>query len=447
MVDWKTLAAFARGRVPEPLHLCVEAVRGGDPVATVSFGPRTVYVVTDPAAAHTVLVEHPERLGRDTRGARVLRRTLGLSTLTAEGDEWRWRRRLVQPSFRAGELAGADVVVREVADAVAARMAAATGPYDVFHETSDLALAVVCRVLFDDDLGADRAVVHEALTRILAEYLPLTTSPWPFPDRLPTPRAIRYRRARAELSAVLERLVARRRARGPVGDLLGTLLEAKRPEGCPLHAADLDAEGVTMLLAGHETTASAMAWTLGLLSKHPAVRRRLVAELDEVLGARPVTTADLPALPVLDAVVKESLRLFPPAWILSRSAKVDLPVGGLVVPAGSFLFVPIHALHRHPAHWDDPEGFDPDRWLDGRGERARKSGVYLPFGMGQRRCVGEHLANLEARIALATVLRRVTPALLPGQELVPEASVTLRPKGGLWMRTASAEPRVALAAK
>jgi cytochrome P450 len=447
VVDLKSLSAFVRGRMRDPLEVCVGAVRSGRPVTPVSFGPRTVYVVTDPDAVHTVLVEHPERLGRSTRGALVLRRTLGLSTLTAEGEDWRWRRRVVQPSFRAADLAGADVVIREVAEQVADRMAAATTPYDVFHETSDLALAVVCRVLFDDDLGSDRAVVHEKLTTILAEYLPLTTSPWPMPDRMPTPRAIRYRRARRELSGVLERVVARRRARGPVDDLLGALLSAKRPEGCPLHAADLDAEGVTMLLAGHETTASAMAWTLGLLSRHPSVRRRLQHELEEVLGDRPVTTADLASLPVLDAVVKESLRLFPPAWVLSRSANVALTLAGTEVPKGAFLFVPIHALHRHPAHWDDPEGFDPDRWLDGRGERAKKAGMYLPFGMGQRRCVGEHLANLEARVALATLLRRVTPELLAGQELVPEASVTLRPKGGLWMRTASAPRAAALAAK
>ena len=149
----------------------------------------------------------------------------------------------------------------------------------------------------------------------------------------------------------------------------------------------------------------------------------------------------------LDAVVKESLRLFPPAWVLARSANVALTLAGTAVPKGAFLFVPIHALHRHPAYWDDPEGFDPDRWLDGRGERAKKAGMYLPFGVGQRRCVGEHLANLEARVALATLLRRVTPELLAGQDLVPEASVTLRPKGGLWMRTASASRGVALAAK
>jgi cytochrome P450 len=438
VVELKTLAEFVRGRLPEPLQLCVQAARRGEAVTTVTFGPRKVWLLFDPDAVRTVLVEHPERIGRGTRGARVLKRTLGASTLTSEGDDWKWRRRLVQPSFKQTELAGADVVIREVAEDVARRMAAATGPYDVFHETSDLALTVVCRVLFDDDLGADRAVVHDRLTTILAEYLPLTTSPWPMPDRLPTPRAIRYRRARRDLSAVLDRLVARRRARAPVDDLLGHLLSARRPEGCPLHAQDLDAEGVTMLLAGHETTASAMAWALGLLSRHPGVRRRLQEELATVLGDRPITAADLPALPWLDAVVKETLRLYPPAWILSRSALVDLDVAGHHVPAGGFVFVPIHALHRHPTYWDDPEGFDPQRWLDGRGEAARKAGMYLPFGAGQRRCVGEHLANLEARIALATILRRVSPALLAGQELVPEASVTLRPKGGLWMST----PRV-----
>jgi cytochrome P450 len=145
-------------------------------------------------------------------------------------------------------------------------------------------------------------------------------------------------------------------------------------------------------------------------------------------------------LPWLDAVVKETLRLYPPAWILSRSALVDLDVAGHHVPAGGFVFVPIHALHRHPTYWDDPEGFDPQRWLDGRGEAARKAGMYLPFGAGQRRCVGEHLANLEAPDRAGhDPAARVPGAAGRSGARVPEASVTLRPKGGLWMSTT---PRV-----
>jgi cytochrome P450 len=127
------------------------------------------------------------------------------------------------------------------------------------------------------------------------------------------------------------------------------------------------------------------------------------------------------------------MRLFPPAWIVSRSTNEPVTVGGYGLPKDAYLFVPIYAVHRHPKYWDDPEGFDPERWIDGRAEKAKKAGAYLPFGAGQRRCVGEHLGTLEARLVLAVLMRRLRLELQPGQGLQPEVSVTVRPKGGMWM--------------
>jgi cytochrome P450 len=198
---------------------------------------------------------------------------------------------------------------------------------------------------------------------------------------------------------------------------------------------------VTMLLAAHETTANAMAFSLGLLARHPSVLRRLRQEVTAVLGDGPATAASLDKMPLLEAVVREAMRLYPPAWILSRSAEQDTTVAGQAIPKGSVLFVPIYGVHRVPSVWEDPEAFDPERWLDGRGERARKQNMYLPFGMGQRRCVGEHLAMLEARLVLATLVRKMHLALVPGQTLEAEVSVTLRPRGGLWMTARSLSQR------
>ncbi|MEQ1502240.1 MAG: cytochrome P450 [Myxococcota bacterium] len=418
----------------DPLPLLTLGARLGEDILRLRLGPVKAFVVYGPDAIRQVLVESPEKFGRNTRGSILLRRTLGVSTLTAEGDEWRWRRRLAQPSFKRDLLKPLDGPIVALADRMAEQLLAETGPFDLAHVTSQVALDVACAALFGADLGDDAAVVHRALTEVLAGFIPFATHPIPNLDRLPTPNAIKFRAARQDLAGVVARIVARRRERGDLGqDLLGAWLAGARPDGTPLTDVDLDAEGVTMLLAGHETTANAMAFTFGLLARHPSVHRRLRAELASVLGDRPATSADLDQLPFLDAVVKEGLRLYPPAWILSRSTNEDVTIAGHPIPKGSFLYVPIYAVHRLPSLWDDPEGFDPERWLDGRAEVARKAGAYLPFGFGQRRCVGEPLALLEARLVLAQVVRKVHLELSPGQSFEPEVSVTLRPRGGMWM--------------
>lgn len=420
----------------DPLKMVSLGANTGADIVRLRLGPIRAFVVYGPDAIREVLVERPDRFGRQTRGSKLLRRTLGLSTLTSEGDEWRWRRRLAQPSFKRDALDRLDRAITDAAARVADQMLASEGPVDVSASMSALALDVACFALFGDDLGEDAPIVHRALTEVLEGYMPFATHPIPNLDRLPIPAATRYWRAREELAGVVGRIVERRKARGDAAegsDLLAALISGARPDGTPLTASDLDAEGVTMLLAGHETTANAMSFTLGLLGKHPMVRRRLERELRDVLGDRPATAADLPKLPFLDAVVREGMRLFPPAWVVSRSTSEPVTIAGHAVPQGAFLYVPVYAVHRLPRFWDDPEGFDPERWLDGRAEVARKAGAYLPFGMGQRRCIGEHLGMLEARLVLATLVRKVTLELRVGQALEPEVSVTLRPKGGLWV--------------
>ncbi|MCA9490761.1 MAG: cytochrome P450 [Myxococcales bacterium] len=436
MVATRWFEDVVRMRV-DPLGVVLDGARRGKDLVHLRYGPWPVWMVYAPEHVRKVLVEHPEQLGRQTRGQKLLRRTLGLSMLTAEDEEWRWRRRVAQPSFKRDVLKGFDGVIVQAAERLADEMLASEGPVDLSVAMSDLALHVACSVLFADDLGPDAALVHDGLNRVLAGYLRLSMHPIATADQWPLPRSIRFRAARRQLSDVMGRVVERRRARPPGDDLLSTWLAAHRPDGAPMNATELDAEGVTMLLAGHETTANAMAFAFGLLARSPQVARRVLAELDEVLGDRPVTHADLDRLPFLSAVFEETLRLYPPAWIVSRSTRVPMTLGRHELPAGAFVFVPIHAVHRLPAHWDDPEGFDPDRWLDGRGERARKAGAYLPFGAGQRRCIGEHLGRMEARLVMATVLRRVRLELLPGEMLAPEVSVTLRPRGGLSVRASA----------
>jgi cytochrome P450 len=186
---------------------------------------------------------------------------------------------------------------------------------------------------------------------------------------------------------------------------------------------------MTFLLAGHETTASALTWTLALLSRHADVRRRVVAELDAVLQGRPVTQADVASLPLLGAVLKESLRLFPPAWTVERRAEQADEVDGHVLPAGSTVLLSPYLTHRHPEFWDNPEGFDPDRWLNGGPVLPR--GAYLPFGAGARQCIGGAFATLEATLMLATLLRVIEVDLQPGPPLRPVPRITLTAGTGM----------------
>ena len=412
----------------DPTRLFVEAMRVGAPLVQVPVGPTSVFVACDMETVNEVFLKKASVFAKRTRGAALLRVVVGTSMLTAEGDLWKQRRKLAQPSFAKAAIRGfAEGMERAAAD-LADRWAVSDKPIAVDEATMDLALRVVCEALFGADLGPERsAIVHRGLTDVLSAFIPLVATPLPSPERWPIPAAWRLRGGIAELDRVVDAIVADRRAMGGGGDdLLGRLMR-EHDEGEKLDDKALRDELVTLLLAGHETTANALSWTLALLSKDPEAARRLEAEVDGIEGS----VADAHT-PWLDAVIKESMRLYPPAWILARAATEDTEIAGVAIPKGSFVFASTYALHRGP-WFENPEGFDPERWISGTAERAN----WIPFGVGARKCIGEGFAMLEARIALAAIVRKVKMELVPGQELIPDPSVTLRPKGNLWMRARS----------
>jgi cytochrome P450 len=238
-------------------------------------------------------------------------------------------------------------------------------------------------------------------------------------------------------NAVVNRLIADRGAGGTVeDDLLGRLIASTSGDAAGDRA--VRDETMTFLLAGHETTASALTWTLALLSRHAEVRERVHAELDMVLAGRPPRQVDLPDLPVLAAVVKESLRLFPPAWTIERRAENADTINGYDIPAGSTVILSPYLTHRHPDFWDEPEAFRPDRWLEPGATRPRSA--YLPFGAGARQCIGGAFAMLEAQLMLATLMQCVQVDLLPGQASRPTAEVTLTSGAGLAARVQIKRP-------
>jgi cytochrome P450 len=211
------------------------------------------------------------------------------------------------------------------------------------------------------------------------------------------------------------------------------LMSARDDDGDAMSDVQLRDELVTLFLAGHETTAIALSWTWYLLAHHPLVKDRLVAELFGEMDRRPATVADLPRLPFADAVVKEAIRLYPPAYVLGREALTDCEIGGYPIPAGATLFMSPWVMHRDPRWFASPEKFLPERWLDGLAVRLPRF-AYMPFGGGPRICIGDRFAMMEAVLILATIARRFRLERVSDTEVVPFPSITLRPEGGVWMK-------------
>jgi cytochrome P450 len=399
-------------------------------VATLHLGPRGVgrvaTLLVRPEHVEHVLVRNARNYSLSASYA-VLEGFLGDGLLTSQGERWRRHRRLVQPAFAPAALTvAAPHFVAAAADAATRLGAGGDHPLDLAAEMGRLTLDGVGRALFGADLVGEAPVIGRALRvvqdfTVHAAYFPAPAAVQTRLKDLPTPGALRYRAAVRDLDRVIGRLVARPRPEPVHADLLSLVTAAAAP-GEAGHREIRD-QVMTFLLAGHETTAAALTWTFALLSRHADVRRRVVAELDEVLGGREVTQADVASLPLLSAVLKESLRLFPPAWTIERRAEQEDQIDGHVLPAGSTVLLSPYLTHRHPDFWDNPEGFDPDRWLDGGPVLPR--GAYLPFGAGARQCIGGAFATLEATLMLATLLPRVEIDLAPGPPLRPVPRITL----------------------
>jgi Cytochrome P450 len=306
---------------------------------------------------------------------------------------------------------------------------------------SALTLDVVGRALFSADLTGEAGAMGPALATVLEAFIKVVRNPLfvlvPNYHRWPTPNRLRSRGAEAHLRAVVDGLIARRRARPEhpgAEDLLDMLLAARdESTGAPMAEQQIRDELMTFMLAGHETTANALAWTLMLLSQHPDARACLEAEVDEVLSGRPATAEDSGKLQWTTAVLSEAMRLYPPAWIIEREAAGADELDGVPVPAGSVVATPPYLVHRNPEHWPNPEGFEPERFL-GDAARERHRFAYLPFGGGRRQCVGGGFAMLEAVLLLSTISQRFRLDLVPGFRPEPTPTVTLRPAGAIPMR-------------
>jgi cytochrome P450 len=393
---------------------------------------REVFYLHRPEDIETVLKTHREAFIKHRFFWRHVTAIFGNGLLTSEGDFWLRQRRLAAPAFHPDRIAAYGEVMASFTDRLASGWRDGE-VRDVHPDMMRLTMEIVAKTLFDADVGSDVDEIERAFDAVIREIARRFRRPIKIPDAVPTPGNLRYRRGVAMLDRLVARVLAeRRRSPGDRGDLLSMLLAARDDEGRPMSDRQLRDELVTIFLAGHETTAIALSWTLFLLAKNPQARERLFGEVDAALEGGLPRAEDLRRLPFADAVVKESLRLYPPAYVIGREASRRCIIGGYDVPPGTTIYFSPWVLHRDARWFPEPEAFRPERWLDGTTAGLPRF-AYLPFGGGPRVCIGERFASMEAVLALATVSQRFRFEMA-GPDPVPFPSITLRPDGGPVMR-------------
>jgi cytochrome P450 len=424
-----------------PPHYVLSAAREFGDLVYMRLANQHAYLVSHPDAIRDVLVTHQNNFvkSRILERARVL---LGQGLLTSEGDLHTRQRRLVQPAFHRDRLAG--YAQHMVACAEKARDQLKPGELDIWEAMTHLTLAIVGRTLFSADVSSDASQIGGALTQIfsLFDTLLMPFSEWLM--KLPVPAMKKFERARDQLDRVVYGLINERRKSGPngqgikdEGDLLSMLLLARDEDASQMSDKQVRDEALTLLLAGHETTANALTWAWYLLSQNPGAEAQLHREIDETLGGRLPTFDDIPRLTYSTGVFAEALRLYPPAWAIGRRAVKDFTIGEFTIPARSIILMSPWVVHRDPRWFPAPEKFDPTRWSSnetgGEAEKRPKFS-YFPFGGGARVCIGERFAWAEGVLVLATLAQKWRMDLVPGHPVEAQAKITLRPKFGMRMR-------------
>jgi cytochrome P450 len=426
------------GLLPElsrdPLGLLTRCTRDYGDFVRVRLGLSRAVLIGHPDLVEEVLIARNHDF-RKNLGTRRLGSLIGQGLLLSEGDFWLRQRRLMQPAFHrqrvaamAGAMTGAAVEMLQSWRAGQVR--------DIGQEMTELTLRIVGRALFGTDVGADldrirgssRAMTEHFLSRLYTLMILV-------PDSVPTPGNLRYRRAVRDLERLVYRILGERRSSGLHGDdLLGMLLSARDDDGSGMTDRQLRDEVMTLLLAGHDTTALALTWAWVLLAQHPPAEARLQAEVDAVLDGRLPTAADVARLSHVEHVLTETLRLYPTAWAIGREAVRDTTIGGQRVARGTTVLMSPWVIHRDPRFYDAPDEFRPERWADGLAGRLPRY-AYVPFGAGQRVCIGSGFAQLEAVLLLASIAQRFRLELAdPAQPIEPLPVVTLRTRQPVRMK-------------
>jgi cytochrome P450 len=425
----------------DPLTFFSNLAREYGDLAYLRMAGEHLFIASDLGVIRDVLVTHNQNFHK-SRGLERIKILLGEGLLTSEDAFHLRQRRLMQPAFHRDRIAAYASTMVTYADRVR-RGWTPGSTIDVAREMSRLTLLIVGKTLFDADVESQARDVGDAMSGLMDSFWTLMLPFGETLQRLPLPHIRRGRKARERLDAIIYGIIRERRANlGDRGDLLSMLLLAQDDEDKGLGMTDRQVrdEAMTIFLAGHETTANALTWTWYLLSQSPEVERRLHVEIDSVLNGRLPTVADIDRLPYTTRVITESMRLYPPAWLVGRRAINEYSIGRYHVPARSIIVMSQWIVHRDARHYVDPERFDPDRWTP-EFKAALPRFAYFPFGGGPRQCIGESFAWMELVLLVATLAQQWRFALLPGHPVVPQAAVTLRPRYGMKMIANARRPR------
>ena len=392
-----------------------------------------LYIVNHPEFIRPVLSQGYEHFSKRTIDYRVLAQAMGNGLVSNDGAHWVKQRSLMQPVFSARNVSAFDQTINAFTSSLMDRWDSRIGDGVIWieQEMSRLTFRIAGATLFGSDIERHAEEVGDILevtnlrsqeTRAL-----MTLVPW-----VPTPYNLKWKRAVKRLDGIVYGMIAaRRRAGTGGGDILDRLIDARDAEtGEGMDEAQIRDEVVTLMLAGHETSAVALAWTLYLLSTRPEIEARLAEDLGACLNGAPATAPDLPRIPYLKRVVQESMRIYPPVWAFSRRSGRSEEFDGHVLPENAYVAVVPYALHRHPEFWSEPERFEPDRFQPAR-HQGRHSYSYLPFGAGPRSCIGAGMAMLEVQLILAQIVQRFEVRVIPGHPIETVAKVTLKPRHGL----------------
>lgn len=458
----------------------------GDPLGTMTrlmsedamylkLGPYRATLFRNPEHIKRIFVDNAANYTKQTRGYEKSKLVLGEGLVTSEGELWQRQRRIANPAFHRQRIAGfARTMVEEtermidgwglssnahLAPPLAASSAATPtqepaasdgakrgspgSEIDIFRELMTSTLHIAVQTLLGMEESSELDQVSAAVTEVLERTNDIITNPVSLPAWVPLPKNFRFRKAIGTLDRFVYQAIAKRRAASPLpgnpvegggegsSNLLSMLLEARDDQtGETMSDKQLRDEAVTILIAGHETTANALTWAAYLLSRHPDVQAKLNEEVTRLLGNRAPGYEDWQNLKYTRAVVDEAMRLYPPAWMIGRKCMKDDVIGPYSVKGGEFVLVSPYMTHRNPKLWDHPDSFDPDRFLDGRSDGLPKFS-YLPFGGGMRFCIGANFALMQATLMLARMAQRCEFSFVEDQKVVPYAMITLRPRYGI----------------
>ncbi len=420
-----------------PLEFSLKcAAKYGDMVS-LGVGPVRTYLLNHPSLIEEVFSKDNQNCIKDI-SYRVLKGVFGDGLLLSNGDLWKRHRRLMQSAFSSDRIAiYAAKIVADTAQILAKWQPGETR--DIHQEMSQLTVKIITQAMFGVNVTETALEIGEALDTIMLQYFHQAEMLFLLPTWFPIPINLKAHRAVKRLNKIVNTIIEQRR-QFPKDDLLSRMLQVTDENGNGLSDRELRDEVMTLLLAGHDTTANALTWTLMLLAQNPEAEAKLFAEVQSVLAGRLPTITDLPQLPYTEMVLKESMRLYPPAWILGRELTRDCTIGNYCFTRGTTIYFSQWVIHRDKRFFDDPEQFAPERWADNLEHRLTRC-AYFPFGAGPRVCIGKAFSMMEAKLILAMVAQKFSLSLMPNHSIELLPSITLRPKQGVKMAISFAGSR------